>query len=120
MTLSPTATTLGVGQVFTVKITLVNGETSNVRLGQPQYMLYVYPDVFSLEGMKPVEKPVTIEPGQSDEIEFVLQATMPGRAMLMGSVTYEMHDLEYSWGSWSGCRTEPVEITVTQQLAAPG
>lgn len=114
MTLSATATTLGVGQVVTVKITLVNGETSNVRLGQPQYMLYVYPDVFSLDGMKPVEKPVTIEPGQSDEIEFVLQATMPGRATLMGSVTYEMHDLKYSWGSWSGCRTEPLEITVTQ------
>jgi hypothetical protein len=114
MTLLPTATTLGVGQVVTVKITLVNGETSNVRLGQPQYMLYVHPDVFSLDEMRPVEKPVTIEPGQSDEIEFALQATMPGRAMLMGSVTYEMHDLKYSWGSWSGCRTEPLEITVTQ------
>jgi two-component system OmpR family sensor kinase len=114
MTLSATATTLGVGQVVTVKITLVNGETSNVRLGQPQYMLYVHPDVFSLDGMKPVEQPVTIEPGQSDEIEFTLQAATPGRAMLMGSVSYEMHDLEYSWGSWSGCRTEPLEITVTQ------
>jgi hypothetical protein len=114
MTLSATATTLGVGQVVTVKITLVNGETSNVRLGQPQYMLYVHPDVFSLDGMRPVEKPVTIEPGQSDEIEFALQATTPGRAMLMGSVSYEMHDLKYSWGSWSGCRTEPLEITVTQ------
>jgi len=53
------------------------------------------------------------DPGQSDEIEFVLQAAIPGRAMLMGTVGYEMHDLEYSWASWSGCNAEPLEITIT-------
>jgi hypothetical protein len=113
MTLHATATTLRVGQTVTVSIALVNGETSNVRLGQPQYMLYAHPDVFSLGGMEPVERPVTLEPGQSDDIEFVLQATAPGRTMLMGTVGYEMHDLEYSWASWSGCNAEPLEITIT-------
>ncbi len=113
MTLHATATTLRVGQTVTVSIALVNGETSNVRLGQPQYMLYAHPDVFSLGGMEPVERPVTLEPGQSNDIEFVLQATAPGRTMLMGTVGYEMHDLEYSWASWSGCNAEPLEITIT-------
>jgi len=113
MTLHTTATTLRVGQTVTVSIALVNGETSNVRLGQPQYTLYAHPDVFSLGGMEPVERPMTLEPGQSDDIEFVLQATAPGRTMLMGTVGYEMHDLEYSWASWSGCNAEPLEITIT-------
>jgi len=113
MTLHATATTLRVGQTVTVSIALVNGETSNVRLGQPQYMLYAHPDVFSLGGMEPVERSMTLEPGQSDDIEFVLQATAPGRTMLMGTVGYEMHDLEYSWASWSGCNAEPLEITIT-------
>jgi hypothetical protein len=113
MTLHATATTLRVGQTVTVSIALVNGETSNVRLGQPQYMLYAHPDVFSLGGMEPVERPVTLEPGQSDDIEFILEATVPGRTMLMGTVGYEMHDLEYSWASWSGCNAEPLEITIT-------
>jgi hypothetical protein len=114
MTLSASATTLSVGQVITVKITLVNGEMSNVRLGQPQYILHMNPNVFSPDSIEPVETRVTIEPGQSDEIKFVLQATTPGRAALMGVVSYEMHDLEYSWGSWSGCRTEPLDIVVTK------
>ena len=113
MTLHATATTLRVGQTVTVSMALVNGETSDVRLGQPQYMLYAHPDVFSLGGMEPVERPVTLEPGQSDDIEFILEATVPGRTMLMGTVGYEVHDLEYSWASWSGCNAEPLEITIT-------
>jgi len=69
--------------------------------------------VLTSDDLGPVDHPLTLEPGQSAEAEFVLRATTPGRATLTGSTSFEIHALDYSWGSRSGCRSWPPEIVVT-------
>jgi len=112
--LSTSATTLRIGQVVSVTVSLANGDSSNVRLGQIQYSLEVQPpNIFTSNNLGPVNRPWSLEPGQSDEAEFVLRAAMPGRATLTGSTSFEIHPMDYSWGSWSGCHSGPLEIIVT-------
>ena len=105
---------LEVGQSVSVTITLVNGDASGVRLGQIQVSLGVQPpDILILDNLGPVAHPQTLEPGGSAETEFALRAVAPGRATLTGSTSFEMHTLDYSSGSWSGCYSGPLEILVT-------
>jgi hypothetical protein len=112
--LSASARTLQVGQLFTVTLHLVNGDTSGVRLGLIQYTLGVQPPgIFSSSNWGPLESTLTLEPGQSDVARFVLQAETPGSATLDGLASYEMHDVDTFWGSWSGCHSWPLEINVT-------
>lgn len=114
--LSASATTLKVGQAVSVTMTLANGDASEAKLGLIQYSLEVRPAGVLTSDVGPVEHRLTLEPGQSDEAEFVLYASTPGQAMLTGLTSYEMHALDYSWGSWSGCRTWPLEIIVAPAL----
>jgi len=110
---SASATRLEVGQAVSVSVTLTNGDASDVKLGLIQYALDVHPSgVLTSDDLEPVEHPLTLEPGQSDGAEFVLRASTPGRATLTGSASFEMHALDYAWGSWSGCRSWPLEIIV--------
>jgi hypothetical protein len=112
--LSASATTLEEGQVVSVTIKFANGDSSGVRLGQIRYSLGVQPpNIFTSNNLGPVEHPGSLEPGQSDETEFILRAAMPGRATLTGSTSFEIHPMDYSWGSWSGCHSGPLEIVVT-------
>jgi hypothetical protein len=111
--LSASATSLQVGQTLSVTIILTNGEASDVQLGNIQYVLEIKPSgVLTAYNPEPLVHPLSLEPGRSDVAEFVLQAATPGRATLTGSTSFEIHPLDYSWGSWSGCRSEPLEIVV--------
>ncbi|MDY7075890.1 MAG: hypothetical protein SXV54_03095 [Chloroflexota bacterium] len=110
---SASPTTLEVGQTVSVTVILTNGDTTDVKLGLIQYSLAVRPShVLTSDNLGPVEHPLSLEPGQSDETEFVLRAATPGRATLTGSTSFEIHALDYSWGSWSGCHSWPLEIVV--------
>ena len=114
VSLSASATTLEAGQVVSVTIKFANGDSSGVRLGQIWYSLGVQPpNIFTSNNLGPVEHPGSLEPGQSDETEFILRAAMPGRATLTGSTSFEIHTLDYSFGSWSGCDSEPLGIVIT-------
>ena len=98
----------------TVTVNLANGDTSGVRLGQIQYTLGVKPPgIFSSNDWGPVESTLTLEPGQSDVVQFVLRAETPGPATLDGLASYEIHAMDFSWGSWSGCYSWPLEMSVT-------
>jgi hypothetical protein len=105
---------LEVGQSVSVTVTLANGDTSGVRLGLVQVSLGVQPSgILASDNLGPVAHPQTLEPGASSETEFVLRAVAPGRATLTASTSFEMHALDYSSGSWSGCYSGPLEILVT-------
>ena len=114
VSLSASTGTLEVGQSVSVTVTLANGDTSGVRLGQIQVSLGVQPsDIFISDNLVPVAHPLSLEPGESAQSEFVLRAVVPGRATLTASTSFEMHALDYSSGSWSGCFSGPLEILVT-------
>jgi hypothetical protein len=104
---------LQVGQSVSVTVTLANGHASGVRLGQVQVSLGVQPsDIFVSDNLGPVAHPLTLEPGGSAETKFDLRAVAPGRATLFALTSFEMHALDYSSGSWSGCYSGPLEILV--------
>jgi hypothetical protein len=105
---------LEVGQSVSVTVTLANGDASDVRLGLIQVSLGVEPSgVLVSDNLGPVAHPQTLEPAKSAETDFVLYAVEPGRARLTASTSFEMHALDYSLGSWSGCSSGPLEILVT-------
>lgn len=110
--LSASATTLEIGQTLSVTVTLVNG-ASDVKLGLIQYTLNIQPHgVLISDDLEPIEHPLSLEPGQSDAATFVLRAAAPGVVSLTGSTSFEIHALDYSWASWSGCQSGPLEIII--------
>jgi hypothetical protein len=112
VSLSASSTTLKVGQIVSVTATLVYGAT-DAKLGLIQYSLAVQPHgALTSDNLGPVEHRLSLEPGQSDAVQFVLRAAAPGRATLTGSTSFEIHGLDYSSGSWSGCQSGPLEIVV--------
>jgi hypothetical protein len=100
------------GQLLTVTVTLANGDDSNAHLGQIEYSLTVQPDTPLSGDLEPVQHPTTVAPGDYDQAQFVLHATAPGKVALSASTSYEMHATDYSWASWSGCQSDPMEITI--------
>jgi hypothetical protein len=102
-----------VGQTVTVTVVLVNGSTSNAKLGWILYRLLVKPGILVPESSEAVEHTLTLEPGDRDRAEFVLRAVEPGQATLSGLASYEMHAMDYSWGSNSGCESQALEIVIT-------
>jgi len=102
-----------VGQTVTVTVRLVNGETSEAKLGWILYRLRIESNILALESAEAVEHTLTLEPGDQDHAEFVLRAIEPGRVTLSGWASYEMHALDYSWGSNSGCYSRALEIVIT-------
>lgn len=114
VSLTASATTLAVGQVVSITVTLTNGDASDARLGQVRYHLGVQPShVLTSDDLGPVVHTRSLDPGESDAIVFVLRAAAPGRATLTGSTDFEMHALDTSWGSWSSCDSRPLDIVVT-------
>jgi hypothetical protein len=111
--LSPSATKLKVSQTLTVTVRLVNGETSEAKLGWLLYRLRMEPNLLAIESDEAVKHTLTLEPGDWDRAEFVLRAVEPGRVTLSGWASYEMHALDYSWGSNSGCYSREREIAIT-------
>ncbi|MCP3884139.1 MAG: hypothetical protein GY700_01435 [Propionibacteriaceae bacterium] len=93
-------------------VTLVNG-ADDVKLGLIQYTLNIQPhDALISDSLEPIEHPLSLEPGQSDAATFVLRAAAPGVVSLTGSTSFEIHALDYSSGSWSGCQSGPLEISI--------
>lgn len=111
--LSPSATELEVGQILTVTVRLVNGETSEAKLGWLLYRLRMEPNLLAIESDEAVEHTLTLEPGDWDCAEFVLRAVEPGQVTLSAWASCEMHALDYSWGSNSGCYSRSLEIAIT-------
>jgi hypothetical protein len=112
ISLSPSATELEVGETLTVTVRLVNGQTSEAKLGWILYRLRIEPNILALESDEALEHTLTLEPGDRDRAEFVLRAVDPGRVTLSGWASYEMHALDYSWGSNSGCYSRALEIAI--------
>jgi ligand-binding sensor domain-containing protein len=106
------STTLRMGQVLTATIVLTNGPESDVRLGQPQYRLVVQPGGLMSLSPELVRNTSSLEPGESEQAAFILRADAAGRVRLTAIADYEMHAMDYSWGSWSGCRSGGIEIDV--------
>jgi ligand-binding sensor domain-containing protein len=113
ISLSVSATELAVGQTLTVTVRLENGETSEAKLGWILYRLLIEPGILAPESDEAVEHTLTLEPGDRDQAEFVLRAAEPGRVTLSTLASYEMHALDYSWGSNSGCESRALEIVIT-------
>lgn len=80
--LSPSAMKLKVGQTLTVTVRLVNGETSEAKLGWLLYRLRMEPNLLAIESDEAVEHTLTLEPGDWDCAEFVLRAVEPGQVTL--------------------------------------
>jgi hypothetical protein len=110
--LSVPTTDLEVGQFLTVAVRLVNGFESGVKLGTSRYSLSVQPSILASGNLEAAGHGTSIEPGDCDQADFVLRAAAPGKLVLTGLASYEMHAMGYSWGSWSGCQSHPLEITI--------
>jgi hypothetical protein len=113
--LSVPTTHLTVGQLLTVTVTLANGDDSDVQLGQIQYSLDVQPDTLALSNPEMIEHPISIIPGGSDQAHIILHTTAPGKLVLTASASYEMHAMDYSWASWSGCHSHALEIAIAPE-----
>ena len=113
MTISATATTVGLGEPVTVTAMLFN--QGCVALGMPQYSLTIGSDepqpIFDPGNPEPVVHYLAVGPGQSDAEAFVLRAVRSGQATLRASTSFEVHT---SYGAyWGGSSAEPLTITVT-------
>lgn len=110
--LSVPATQPEVGQILTVTVTLANGDESATQLGLIRYSLDAQPEALVVGDIEPVEHRSTILPGNFDQAQFVLRAAAPGKVVLTASTSYEMHATDFSWASWSGCQSHPLEISI--------
>lgn len=106
VTLSTPRETLKVGEAIEIKVTLNN--TGCVMLGLPQYRLAILNSegrpVFSPDKPEPIIHSKGINPGETDEVSYVLQAISPGKATLTALASFEVH-LGYPgpayWGAGS-------------------
>jgi hypothetical protein len=86
-------------------------------MGQILYRLEVLPDLF--EGEQVADSDKTLYPGESDNASFELIAITEGTADLTAKASYELHATDLSWGSWTGCVSNPVKIEVVAGQGAP-
>ncbi len=91
--LSASDVTLKVGEAVKVTATLRN--EGCVQLGLPQYLLYIQSDrpesLFTPDNPEPVVHYLGVAPGQSDTVDFDLQAVATGQATLTASASFEVH-----------------------------
>ena len=121
MTISATPASPKVGDVVTVTVTLINTsqDCPNFRLpllGMPLYRLSIQSDspeqIFDPSNPSPITHYLGLAPGESDSVEFVLQAVGAGRVTLNSSASFEVH-LGYPGPAfWWGSGTGPFLITV--------
>ena len=106
MSISSTATTLHVGDVVTLTVTLNN--EGCVALGLPQYRLQVRsqePGSFlEPSDPEPIVHYMAVDPGQSDAVDFVLRAAEAGRTTLSATASFEVH-LGYPGPAYWGARS---------------
>lgn len=111
--LSAPVTTLAVGQVVSVTVTLANGAASDAILASIGYSLDVQPPhVLTSTHPGPERHALSLQPGEFDRAEFVLHAAVPGRATVTGSTNFEIHARDFSSAGWAGCRSWPLQFVV--------
>ncbi|MBN2004894.1 MAG: hypothetical protein JXA21_16165 [Anaerolineae bacterium] len=112
--LSASAENLKLGDVLKIKVTLNN--EGCVALGLPQYRLYIQSNsqesIFTPNTPEAVVHYLSVEPGQSDTVEFDLTAVASGPVTITASASFEVH-LEYPtpayWG-YSGSGEFPITV----------
>lgn len=117
----PSAQSVQLGQQLVVQVTLLN--QGCVELGQPQYTLRVHAPQGQPLFIPPVPDSVThdrvVAPGQSDSVEFVLQAAQIGSGALQANVSFEVH-IDFPGPAYLADATSaPVNIAVTGNLKPP-
>jgi len=117
----PSAQSVPVGQQLIVRVTLLN--QGCVALGLPQYTLRVHAPqgqpLFNPPQPEAVVHSLAVAPGQSDSVEFVLQAAQVGSGALQASVSFEVHIGYPGPAYWGGATSAPVNIAVTGSLKPP-
>ncbi len=108
--LTPTSTSVGVGEPLRLDLLLRNPESSDAFMGQIMYRIDILPELF--EGERVAESDKTLYPGESDMASFELVATKEGKADLIAKASYELHAVDVSWGSWTGCASLPIKVEV--------
>ena len=115
--LIPSTTSVRVGEPLHVDLQLHNPASSGVFMGQIQYRLEILPDLFVGELVTESDK--TLYPGESDTVSFELFTTFEGSADLTAKASYELHAVDLSWGSWTGCTSYPLKIEVQTDEGVP-
>ncbi|NIS79367.1 MAG: hypothetical protein GTO14_03895 [Anaerolineales bacterium] len=116
--LVPSSTFLEEGEALEVALFLENAEDSVGFMGQVQYRLEIAPKL--MEGdLGPMVSTKTLYPGDLEMVTFQLRAVETGQAQMRGLASYELHALDMSWGSWTGCATFPVDIEVVSSDGGP-
>lgn len=111
----PGSTLISEGQEFNLDLFLKNDEGSEAFMGQIQYSLTISPKIIS-GYLGPIDSTVTLYPGESEHSTFRLRADSEGVVQIIGQASYELHALDVSWGSWTGCISQPVDLEVTDGL----
>ncbi len=117
----PSVQSVQIGQQVIVRVMLLNQGCAT--LGLPQYTLRVHAPQGQPLFNPPVPDSVThnlvVAPGQSDSVEFVLQAAQVGSGSLQANVSFEVHigfpGLAYKADAYS----VPVNIAVTSAGTVP-
>jgi hypothetical protein len=117
----PYAQSVQVGQQLVVQVTLLN--QGCVALGLPKYTLRVHAPqgqpLFNPPQPESVTHGLAVAPGQSDSVEFVLQAAQAGSGSLQADVSFEIHIGYPSPAYWGMATSGPINIAVTNALKPP-
>ncbi len=118
MELSASTTTLKVGELVTISVTLRNDGCSP--LGLPQYRLDATPSLFDPGRPEPVTHYLAVQPGQSDTAEFVVRAVGAGQATFTAGASFEVH-LGYPGPAyWAGSNAPSLVVNVSAADSTPG
>lgn len=118
---SPSAQVVQISQQLIVQVTLAN--QGCVTLGLPQYTLRVHAPqgqpLFNPPQPESIVHSLAVAPGQSDSVEFVLQAAQVGSGSLQAEVSFEVHQGYPGPAYWGSASSAPIDIAVTGNLKRP-
>jgi hypothetical protein len=117
----PSTQSVQLGQQLIVQVTLLN--QGCVALGLPQYTLRVHAPqgqpLFNPPLPDSVTHDLVVAPGQSDSVEFALQAAQVGSGSLQANVSFNVHIGYPSSVYQADAYSAPVNIAVTGNLKPP-
>lgn len=117
----PSAPSVQLGQQLVVQVTLLN--QGCVALGLPKYTLRIHAPqgqpLFNPPQPESVTRSLAVAPGQSDSVDFVLQAAQIGSGALQADVSFEVHIGYPGPAYWGYATSMPVNIAVTSSLKPP-
>ena len=117
----PSVQSVQVGQQVIIRVALSNQGCA--ALGRPQYTLRIHAPQGQPLFNPPVPESVThdlvVAPGQSDSVEFVLQAAQVGSGSLQANVSFEVH-IGYPGSVYQAdVYSAPVNVAVTSAGTIP-